>query len=73
MEGATSGAVGAPDVSKAVVKNVDMEADMQQSVLEIATESMNKFQLEKDMAAFIKRTVDDQYGPTWHTSEIWHS
>ena len=66
MEGATSDAAGASDVPKPVVKNVDMEADMQQAVVQIATDSMIKFPIEKDMAAFIKRAVDDQYGPTWH-------
>lgn len=56
----------AGDVPQAVVKNVDMDADMQQAIVEIAADAIVKFALEKDMAAFVKRTVDDQYGPTWH-------
>ncbi|WFD01647.1 Dynein light chain [Malassezia obtusa] len=66
MADAAPGAVGASDVPKAVVKNVDMEADMQQAIVEIAADAIVKFELEKDIAAFVKRTVDDHYGPTWH-------
>lgn len=66
MGDAAPGAVGASDVPKAVVKNVDMDADMQQEIVEIAADAVVKFALEKDMAAFVKRAVDDQFGPTWH-------
>lgn len=50
----------------AVVKNVDMEPDMQQAIVEIAGDALVKFAVEKDMAAHIKRTVDERFGPTWH-------
>lgn len=56
----------ASDAPKAVVKNVDMDADMQQSVVETAADAMVKFVVEKDMAASVKRTLDERYGPTWH-------
>ncbi|WFD29045.1 Dynein light chain [Malassezia sp. CBS 17886] len=56
----------AQDVPRAIVKNVDMEPDMQQAVVEIAAEALVKFSVEKDMAAHVKRAVDAKFGPTWH-------
>ena len=40
---------------KAVVKNVDMLEDMQQDSIDISTQAMEKFNFEKDIAAFIKK------------------
>ncbi|KAL4399233.1 Dynein light chain [Malassezia pachydermatis] len=54
------------EVPKAVIKNVDMEPDMQQALIEVAADAMIRFAVEKDMAAHIKRTADERYGPTWH-------
>lgn len=62
---AALGAEGA-EVPKAIVKNVDMDEDMQQAVVEIAGDAFVKFELEKDMAASVKRAVDERFGPTWH-------
>ena len=43
---------------KAVIKNVDMSEDLQQDVIEIATSAMEKFNVEKDIAANIKKEFD---------------
>ncbi|PKI83896.1 Dyn2p [Malassezia vespertilionis] len=51
---------------KAVVKNVDMEEEMQQCIVELCAAAMVKFAVEKDMAAFVKRGLDEKYAPTWH-------
>ncbi|CEL56226.1 hypothetical protein RSOLAG1IB_07642 [Rhizoctonia solani AG-1 IB] len=51
---------------KAVIKNVDMSEDMQQESIDIATASLEKFNIEKDIAAHIKREFDRRYGTTWH-------
>ena len=51
---------------KAVVKNADMSEDMQQDSIDIATQAMEKFNIEKDIAAFIKKEFDKKYNPTWH-------
>ncbi|XP_033627566.1 dynein light chain 2, cytoplasmic-like [Asterias rubens] len=51
---------------KAVIKNVDMSEDLQQDVIEIATSAMEKFNVEKDIAANIKKEFDRKYNPTWH-------
>ncbi|KAF8705357.1 Dynein light chain type 1, partial [Rhizoctonia solani] len=53
-------------VPKAVIKNVDMSEDMQQESIDIATASLEKFNIEKDIAAHIKREFDRRYGTTWH-------
>ena len=51
---------------KAVVKNADMSEDMQQDAIDIATQALEKFNIEKDIAAFIKKEFDKKYNPTWH-------
>jgi len=51
---------------KAVIKNADMSEDMQQYAAEIAAEAMEKFNVEKDIASYVKKEFDRKYGPTWH-------
>ncbi|XP_072163457.1 dynein light chain 2, cytoplasmic-like [Diadema setosum] len=51
---------------KAVVKNADMSEDMQQDAIDCANQGMEKFNLEKDIAAHIKKEFDKKYNPTWH-------
>lgn len=40
---------------KAVIKNADMSEDMQQDAVDCATQAMEKYNIEKDIAAFIKK------------------
>ena len=51
---------------KAVIKNADMSEDMQTDATEIAAQAMEKFNIEKDIAAYIKKEFDKKYNPTWH-------
>lgn len=51
---------------KAVVKNADMSEDMQADAIECVTQAMEKFNIEKDIAAYIKKEFDKKYNPTWH-------
>lgn len=51
---------------KAVIKNADMSEDMQQDAVEISTQAMEKFNIEKDIAAYVKKEFDKKYNPTWH-------
>ncbi|TPX30856.1 hypothetical protein SeMB42_g07851 [Synchytrium endobioticum] len=51
---------------KAVIKNADMSEEMQQDSVDCATQAMEKYNIEKDIAAFIKREFDKKYNPTWH-------
>jgi dynein light chain LC8-type len=62
--------VGSKDTSgggpKAIIKNVDMSEDMQQESVDIATGALEKYNIEKDIAAQIKKEFDRRHGPTWH-------
>lgn len=40
--------------------------EMQQDAIECATSAMEKFTIEKDIAAFIKQEFDRRFGTTWH-------
>ncbi|CAB0002386.1 unnamed protein product [Nesidiocoris tenuis] len=51
---------------KAVIKNADMSEEMQQDAVDCATQALEKFNIEKDIAAYIKKEFDKKYNPTWH-------
>merc|ERR1711976_561770 len=51
---------------KAVIKNADMSEDMQQDAVDCATQALEKFNIEKDIAAYIKKEFEKKYNPTWH-------
>ncbi|KAK4473938.1 hypothetical protein MN116_003261 [Schistosoma mekongi] len=51
---------------KAVIKNADMSDEMQTEVVGISSEALEKYNIEKDIAAYIKKECDKKYGPTWH-------
>ena len=42
---------------KAVIKNADMSEDMQQDAVDCASQALEKYNIEKDIAAFIKKEV----------------
>ena len=54
------------DGPRAIIKSVDMSEDMQEESIGIATASLEKFNIEKDIAAQIKKEFDRRHGPTWH-------
>jgi len=51
---------------KAVIKNADMSEDMQQDAVDCASLALSKYNIEKDVAAYIKKEFDKKYDPTWH-------
>ncbi|CAH8473102.1 unnamed protein product [Schistosoma margrebowiei] len=51
---------------KAVIKNADMSEEMQAEVVKICVEALETYNIEKDIAAFIKKECDKRYNPTWH-------
>ncbi|KAJ5861148.1 uncharacterized protein N7529_008458 [Penicillium soppii] len=51
---------------EAQVKSVDMTEDMQQEAISLAIEAMDKFNVEKDIAQYIKKEFDSRKGATWH-------
>ncbi|KAG8892619.1 Dynein light chain [Tulasnella sp. 403] len=64
---ATTPSEGGPrEAPKITIKNVDMTEEMQKESLEIAQGSLEKFQVEKDIAAYCKREFDKKFGATWH-------
>ncbi|KAL3314541.1 Dynein light chain 1, cytoplasmic [Cichlidogyrus casuarinus] len=52
--------------TKAVIKNADMSEEMQKAAVESCCDALEKYNIEKDIAAFIKKEFDHKYGPTWH-------
>ena len=46
---------------RAVIKNADMSDDMQADVVECASQALDKYNIEKDIAAFIKKEFDKRY------------
>ena len=40
--------------------------DMQQDAIDTASQAMEKFNIEKDIAAYVKKEFDKKYGATWH-------
>lgn len=46
---------------KAVIKNADMSEDMQQDAVDCATQAMEKYNIEKDIAAYIKKVLCSCY------------
>ena len=51
---------------KAIIKTADMLEDMQQDSVDFALEALEKFSIEKDIAAHIKKEMDKKHKPTWH-------
>eukprot|EP00977_Amphora_coffeiformis_P015758 scaffold4707_cov164-Amphora_coffeaeformis.AAC.32 len=51
---------------KAVIKNADMDEKMQQDAVDIASKALSEYNIEKDVAAYIKKEFDRKYNPTWH-------
>ncbi|KAI9850551.1 MAG: Dynein light chain [Thelocarpon superellum] len=51
---------------EAQIKSADMSEDMQQEAVEVATDAMVKFHIEKDIAQYIKKEFDQRKGATWH-------
>mmetsp|Transcript_6440 Transcript_6440/g.13152 ORF Transcript_6440/g.13152 Transcript_6440/m.13152 type:complete len:91 (+) Transcript_6440:68-340(+) len=51
---------------KAVIKNADMDEKMQQDAVDIASKALSEYNIEKDVACYIKKEFDRKYTPTWH-------
>ncbi|XP_017151114.1 dynein light chain 1, cytoplasmic [Drosophila miranda] len=51
---------------KAVIKNADMSEEMQQDAVNVSTAALEKYNIEQEIAAYIKREFDKKYSPTWH-------
>ncbi|KAH7711859.1 putative dynein light chain [Aphelenchoides avenae] len=49
-----------------VIEDADMSFKMQLDAKNCATQAFDKYEKEKDIAAYIKREFDQKFGPTWH-------
>ena len=58
--------MAAVDNNKVSIKNHDMSEDMQVAATQLAQEAIHRFQVEKDIAGYIKKEFDRRYTPTWH-------
>ncbi|ETO30131.1 outer dynein arm light chain 8 [Reticulomyxa filosa] len=56
----------ASEARKAVIKIADMAEEMQLEAVDVATQALDKFSIEKDVAAYIKKEFDKKHNPTWH-------
>ncbi|TIA89912.1 hypothetical protein E3P99_01810 [Wallemia hederae] len=43
-----------------------MSQELQQSAIDITSNALDKYTIEKDIASFIKREFDRIHGATWH-------
>ena len=48
------------------IKNVDMSDTMKDDAIESARVAIERYRVEKDIAAYIKKEFDKKYNPTWH-------
>ena len=44
------------------IKNIDMTDEMKDLVITVTKQAMEKYSIEKDIAAFIKKQFDEVYG-----------
>ena len=51
---------------KSVIKSADMPDEMQQDAVDFASQALEKYNIEKDIAAFVKKEFDRKYNPIWH-------
>jgi dynein light chain LC8-type len=48
-----------------ILKASDLPEEIQVKLFELAKQSLS-YKVEKDIATFLKKELDQQYGPTWH-------
>eukprot|EP01010_Urceolus_cornutus_P002212 NODE_2820_length_464_cov_198.231325_g2225_i0.p1 GENE.NODE_2820_length_464_cov_198.231325_g2225_i0~~NODE_2820_length_464_cov_198.231325_g2225_i0.p1 ORF type:complete len:118 (-),score=33.54 NODE_2820_length_464_cov_198.231325_g2225_i0:51-404(-) len=51
---------------KLVVKLCDMSEPLRADAIEFAQQGLDKQKLHKDVAAHVKRKLDEKHGGTWH-------
>ncbi|KAL8271804.1 hypothetical protein Esti_004276 [Eimeria stiedai] len=50
---------------KFVIRNADMPDDLQQDAVDCANQALERYNIEKDIAAYIKKEFDRKHNPTW--------
>ena len=54
------------DSRSVTIKNADMPEELQQDAIDCAVQALERFNIEKDIAAAIKKEFDKKHNPTWH-------
>ncbi|AMD21653.1 HFL203Wp [Eremothecium sinecaudum] len=53
-------------MSKPVVKASDISDALRDEILDISAQAVEQLQLEREIAAYIKKDLDVKHGHTWH-------
>ncbi|TPP58530.1 Dynein light chain DLC [Fasciola gigantica] len=53
-------------VRKISVRSSEMEEDKKQDAIAVTMEALELYDIEKNVAAHVKKMFDKKYGPTWH-------
>ncbi|KAM3183686.1 hypothetical protein ACTXT7_009855 [Hymenolepis weldensis] len=53
-------------MSNLVIRNAEMSQEMQRRSVDLTKEAMQRHTVEKDIAGYIKKGLDQQYGSSWH-------
>eukprot|EP00341_Mesodinium_pulex_P003399 CAMPEP_0116955414 /NCGR_PEP_ID=MMETSP0467-20121206/42608_1 /TAXON_ID=283647 /ORGANISM="Mesodinium pulex, Strain SPMC105" /LENGTH=83 /DNA_ID=CAMNT_0004641461 /DNA_START=60 /DNA_END=308 /DNA_ORIENTATION=+ len=48
------------------IHRADIPPEISAKGIEKINEAMDKFQIEKDMATYVKKKCDEEFGGTWH-------
>ncbi|CAL6327120.1 unnamed protein product [Bathycoccus prasinos] len=51
---------------KPSIKSADMKEEVIQDAVDCAKIALERYEIEKDIAAYIKKEFDKKYQPTWH-------
>ncbi|WLF77389.1 Dynein light chain [Lodderomyces elongisporus] len=49
-----------------ILKASDLAEDIQLKIFEFAEHALKQYKIEKDVAAYLKKELDQTFGPTWH-------
>lgn len=58
--------------NKVIIKDSDMNEQMQDYAIDCAIYAMNAYRLERDVASYLKTKFDQRFGSTWHTIVGWN-
>ncbi|THD23301.1 Dynein light chain DLC [Fasciola hepatica] len=53
-------------VRKISVRSSEMAEDKKQDAIAVTMEALELYDIEKNVAAHVKKVFDKKYGPTWH-------
>ncbi|KAH8241896.1 hypothetical protein KR038_004478 [Drosophila bunnanda] len=52
--------------NEAEISGADMSEEMQKSAIDCATQAFNKYNIERNIAKYIKTEFDIKFKPKWH-------